>query len=88
MEIKKKINAFQTPYKLKVKGKRKSIILFCNDTDMGYVQLPLDGNPFKNAAVISSGTKVSKPYNITVPSVPENVNRNCFLVDRFWYFKG
>lgn len=38
---------------------KHNIILFCNDTDIGIFLQPVDGNPFRNAAVIGSGTKVS-----------------------------
>lgn len=34
-------------------------VFFCNDTDIGIIRQPIDGNPYKNAAVLSSGTKVS-----------------------------
>jgi hypothetical protein len=40
-------------------NERQNMILFCNDTDIGILQQPIDGNPFRNAAVLSSGTKVS-----------------------------
>lgn len=36
----------------------QSIIFFCNDTDIGILRQPVDGNPYKNVAVLGSGTKV------------------------------
>lgn len=44
-------------------------IFFCTDTDIGILRQPIDGNPYKNAAVLGSGTKVSCPVMIVTYSL-------------------
>lgn len=38
----------------------RNILFFCTDTDIGVLRQPVDGNPYKNAAVLASGTKVRR----------------------------
>lgn len=45
-------------------------IFFCTDKDIGILRQPIDGNPYKNAAVLGSGTKViSGPVMIVTYSL-------------------
>ncbi|CAI6356935.1 unnamed protein product [Macrosiphum euphorbiae] len=43
---------------MKESPKFNNDIFFCNDTDIGIIRQPIDGNPYKNAAVLGSGTKI------------------------------
>eukprot|EP00102_Acyrthosiphon_pisum_P008905 XP_003246262.1 PREDICTED: WD repeat-containing protein 66-like [Acyrthosiphon pisum] len=43
---------------MKESPKFNNDIFFCNDTDIGIIRQPIDGNPYKNAAVLGSGKKI------------------------------
>ncbi|XP_050063809.1 cilia- and flagella-associated protein 251-like isoform X4 [Aphis gossypii] len=43
---------------MKESPKFSNNIFFCTDTDIGILRQPIDGNPYKNAAVLGSGTKI------------------------------